>query len=196
MPTVLQLRAARLAELLWNQRGDAPLAATTGTASDTATSSTPAPAASANETGAPGGGDAAAANGGSGAGGPARFVSHIFSRRTAASGTTGTTERSRPTAHKARVQLGRDILKDYETVSIGQSAYFTGVSPPPSPSFSHSTQMKRTRNCIMHVKYCGLVGNTRTTASRTRPGCVPAAPAGCHSMQACICMEGMRWFTV
>eukprot|EP00892_Ulva_mutabilis_P002674 jgi/Ulvmu1/12407/UM009_0056.1 len=31
------------------------------------------------------------------------------------------------TVRKARVQLGRDILKDYETVSIGQSAYFTGT---------------------------------------------------------------------
>eukprot|EP00892_Ulva_mutabilis_P009432 jgi/Ulvmu1/6861/UM031_0066.1 len=34
---------------------------------------------------------------------------------------------SRPTARKVRAQLGRDILKDYETVSIGQSAYFTGT---------------------------------------------------------------------
>ena len=115
----MQLKASRLAELLWKNRGArlsvlaAGSGSVPGTASDPDSSTPP-------------------SNGASRAG-------------------------SRPTARKARVQLGRDILKDYETVSIGQSAYFTGVSPPPSPSFSHSTQMKRRRNCTMHTKYCALV---------------------------------------
>eukprot|EP00892_Ulva_mutabilis_P009433 jgi/Ulvmu1/6862/UM031_0067.1 len=112
----LKLRAARLAELLWNHRNGAPLAATTGTASDTATCSTPADA--------PG---PAAAHSRSGSGGAAGLMSRMRSRPPTASGSTSTETKSRPTARKARVELGRDILKDYETVSIGQSAYFTGT---------------------------------------------------------------------
>lgn len=50
--------------------------------------------------------------------------------RDSASGSSSAPSRVRATARAARAQLGKDILKDYETVSIGQSAYFTGAAPP------------------------------------------------------------------
>ena len=34
-------------------------------------------------------------------------------------------------------KLGKNILEDYKTVNIGQSAYFTGALPPPAVVMAH-----------------------------------------------------------
>ena len=43
---------------------------------------------------------------------------------------------SKTAGGKPKVKLGKNIIEDYKTVSIGQSAYFTG-EPPPRPYCVH-----------------------------------------------------------
>lgn len=46
---------------------------------------------------------------------------------------TYTTNATNARLARPKVKLGKDILEEYKTVSIGQSAYFTGELPPPLP---------------------------------------------------------------
>lgn len=41
--------------------------------------------------------------------------------------TSSAASSNRTAAGKAKVKLGKDIIADYQTVSIGQSTYFTGA---------------------------------------------------------------------
>lgn len=202
---MVQIRAARLAELLWQGRGaDCGIgsaanggigSAATATASDAASSSaTPEPAAS-----NPGATTAVADRRG--------LMSRMFSRSTdgAGGGVAGKAQ-GRATARTARVQLGKDILKDYETVGIGQSAYFTGAGP------ASACYTRLHAEVIFHrdatgVPCCSRPARAAATCATTRAALLPVAAGAprasrlghrgihcspvvsvpwCHSMHVCM----------
>lgn len=56
---------------------------------------------------------------------------------TAADSDDATSTAATHAAHsKPKAKLGRDIVQDFQTLSIGQSAYFTGA--PAAPEFTKS----------------------------------------------------------
>lgn len=63
---------------------------------------------------------------------PARLAELLWQRRSGELADVGSTTASSSVAtgvtHKRK--LGRDIVEDYKTVKIGQSAYFTGARTP------------------------------------------------------------------
>lgn len=58
-----------------------------------------------------------------------------------ASAAPSSTATSQTAGGKPKVKLGKNIIEDYKTVSIGQSAYFTGAA--------HSTLSRLYQGCYM-----------------------------------------------